>query len=313
MPGDNAPSRFYPAAMEKRQLGKTDMHVSVLGFGAAEIGLEGATAQTVETLLNSALDAGLNVIDTAECYETSEEMIGNTAGHRRSEFYLFTKVGHPRGVGSEDWSAASILESIQRSLRRLRTDCVDLVQLHSCSESVLRKGEAIGALQTAKERGYTRYLGYSGDSLAAKYAVAADVFDTFQTSLNLADQEAAELTIPTARAKGLGIIAKRPIANAAWISGHKPANSYGHVYWDRLRQLNYPFLQTTEAAKGIAHALRFTLSVAGVHVAIVGTTKPQRWLENARMLEAGDLSETQMREIRERWDDFAPKTWVGQT
>ncbi len=60
--------------MEKRQLGKTDMHVSVLGFGGAEIGYEGATPETVRSLLNSALDEGLNVIDTAECYESSEQI-----------------------------------------------------------------------------------------------------------------------------------------------------------------------------------------------------------------------------------------------
>ena len=64
--------------MEKRQLGQTDMQVSVLGFGGAEIGFEGAAEETVECLLNSALDAGLNVIDTGECYEGSEELIGKT-------------------------------------------------------------------------------------------------------------------------------------------------------------------------------------------------------------------------------------------
>ncbi|MDQ6860834.1 MAG: aldo/keto reductase, partial [Verrucomicrobiota bacterium] len=208
--------------MEKRQLGKTDMHVSVLGFGGAEIGYEGATAETVQALLNSALDAGLNVIDTAECYETSEDLIGQTVSRRRHEFYLFTKVGHPRGVGSEDWSAGSILESIERSLRRMRTDRVDLVQLHSCSEGVLRKGDAIAALQTARDRGYTRFIGYSGDSRAAKFAVECGAFDTLQTSLNIADQEPIELTLPIAREKNMGVIAKRPIANAAWKSGQKP-------------------------------------------------------------------------------------------
>jgi len=124
--------------MEKRQLGKTDMNVSVLGFGGAEIGYEGATSDIVEKLLNSALDAGLNLVDTAECYESSEELIGQTVSHRREDFYLFTKCGHPRGVGSENWSKRSILESIERSLRRLKTDRVDLVQLHSCSEAVLK-------------------------------------------------------------------------------------------------------------------------------------------------------------------------------
>ncbi|MFL6594819.1 MAG: aldo/keto reductase [Chthoniobacterales bacterium] len=299
--------------MEKRQLGKTDMQVSVLGFGGAEIGYEGATTETVQTLLNSALDAGLNVIDTAECYETSEELIGQTVSHRRDEFYLFTKVGHPRGVGSEDWSAASVLESIERSLRRMKTDRVDLVQLHSCSESVLRKGEAITALQTARERGYTRYIGYSGDSRAAKFAVECDVFDTLQTSLNIAEQEPIELILPIAREKNMGVIAKRPIANAAWKSGHRPIDSYQHTYWDRLRKLDYDFIRNRPLEESIRMALRFTLSVPGVHTAIVGTTKPERWQQNAQMLEAGSLSEAEFGAIRERWDDIAPSTWVGQT
>src|SRR4030081_766368 len=76
--------------MEKRRLGKTDMDVSVLGFGGAEIGFENASPETVETLLESALDAGLNVIDTAECYRGSEELIGETVSKRRNDFFLFT-------------------------------------------------------------------------------------------------------------------------------------------------------------------------------------------------------------------------------
>lgn len=299
--------------MEKRQFGKTDMEVSVLGFGGSEIGYEGATEATVEALLNSALDAGLNVIDTAECYESSEELIGKTVSHRRAEFYLFTKVGHPRGIGSEDWSAPSIVESIERSLQRLKTDRLDLVQLHGCSEAVLRKGDAIAALQTARERGYTRYLGYSGDSVAAKFAVESGAFDTLQTSLNIADQEAIDLTISHARERGLGVIAKRPIANAAWVGGHKPANAYAHTYWERLRKLSYPFLSSTDPKKSVGHALRFTLSVPGVQVAIVGTTKPERWNENAQMLANGMLTGTEFEAIRERWEEFAPKTWIGQT
>src|SRR3954454_12913435 len=143
--------------MEKRRLGKTDMDVSVLGFGGAEIGFENIEAEKVKRLLESALDAGLNVIDTAECYRNSEELIGQTVAHRRKDFYLFTKCGHPNGVeSSANWSPDSILQSIERSLQLLKTDHVDLVQLHSCSEAELRKGDAIAALQTARERGHTR-------------------------------------------------------------------------------------------------------------------------------------------------------------
>src|SRR5712692_2782348 len=175
--------------MEKCRFGKTDMQVSVLGFGGSEIGFEEADQRTVGALLRSALDAGLNVIDTGECYRGSEELIGETVSDRRDDFYLFTKCGHPHGMESgANWLQDSLLESIQRSLRRLKTDRLDLVHLHSCSETVLRKGEAISALQTARERGYTRYIGYSGDGQAAQYATECGAFDSLQTSVNIADQ-----------------------------------------------------------------------------------------------------------------------------
>ena len=298
--------------MEKRRLGKTDMDVSVLGFGGSEIGYEQASRETVAELLNSALDAGLNVIDTAECYHNSEELIGNAVSNRRKEFYLFTKCGHPHGFGERpDWSKDSILKSIERSLRRLKTDKVDLVQLHSCSETELRKGETIEALQTAQEKGYTRYIGYSGDSQAARFAVESGAFDTLQTSISIADQEAIDLTLPLAREKQMGVIAKRPIANAAWKTGHRPIDSYHHEYWERLRKLSYDFLHN-DLEKSISIALRFTLNIPGVHTAIVGTKNPERWKQNAKLLKAGPLGEEILRKIRERWEECAPRTWIGQ-
>jgi aryl-alcohol dehydrogenase-like predicted oxidoreductase len=299
--------------MEKRRLGKTDMDVSVLGFGGAEIGFENASPDAVEKLLKSALDAGLNVIDTGECYRDSEELIGQTVSDRREDFYLLTKCGHPHGMeSSANWSQASLLQSIERSLRRLKTDRLDIVHLHSCSESELRKGEAITALQTARERGYTRYIGYSGDSRAAHFAVECGAFDTLQTSISVADQEAIELTMPLAHKKQVGVIAKRPIANAAWKTGHKPIQGYHHEYWERLRKLNYEFLRNTDLERTIGIALRFTLSVPGVHTAIVGTKKPERWQENAKLLEAGPLSEAEFHAIRHRWEEYAPRIWIGQ-
>ncbi|MEP6603197.1 MAG: aldo/keto reductase [Spartobacteria bacterium] len=299
--------------MEKRRLGKTDMDVSVLGFGGAEIGFENASQETVETLLKSALDAGLNVIDTAECYRGSEELIGKAVSDRRDDFYLFTKVGHPNGVESAaNWSKDSILKSIERSLQRLKTDKIDIVHLHSCSEADLRKGDVIAALQEARDKGYTRYIGYSGDSRPAHYAVECGAFDTLQTSINIADQEALELTMPLAREKQMGVIAKRPIANAAWKTGHKPIDSYQHEYWERLRKLSYDFLHHVDLERTISLALRFTMSVPGVHTAIVGTTKPERWQQNADMLQAGALPTDEFESIRGRWEDVAPRTWVGQ-
>ncbi|MDQ1525016.1 MAG: hypothetical protein QOE47_2940 [Pyrinomonadaceae bacterium] len=297
--------------MEKRVLGKTDMSVSVLGFGGSEIGYGQAAVETVERLLGGALDAGLNVIDTAECYVTSEELIGRAVSHRRADYHLFTKCGHAAGIDLPDWDARLLEQSIERSLRRLRTDHVDLLQLHSCSEEVLRQGDVIEVLRRAREAGQTRYIGYSGDGRAALYAVECGAFDTLQTSVNVADQEALELTLPPARARGLGVIAKRPIANAVWKNAARPADPYVQPYWDRLRQLDYEFLRG-DMAEAVSIALRFTLSVPGVQTAIVGTEKPERWRQNAALLAEGALDAAQFEAIRARWAERAGADWAGE-
>ncbi len=298
--------------METRQFGKTDMRVSVLGFGGAEIGFEQASPDDVAQLLTTALDAGLNVIDTAECYLASEELIGQTVSKERKRYFLFTKCGHPERPGVEDWRKDSLLESIVRSLLRLQTDRVDLIHLHTCSEEELRKGEVIEALQEARKKGYTRYIGYSGDSSAARYAIECGVFDSLQTSVNIADQEALDLTLPLAREKGMAVIAKRPIANAAWRYAEKPTNWYHQAYWERLQKLDYDFLKG-DPAKAASIALRFTLSVPGVQTAIVGTKNPRRWPENAELLKAGPLPKEQFEAIRARWKEIADPSWIGQT
>jgi aryl-alcohol dehydrogenase-like predicted oxidoreductase len=296
--------------MERRRLGRTDMVASVLGFGGSEIGYEGASPRTVDRLLGAAIDAGLNVIDTAECYEDSEALIGAALGARRNDVHLLTKCGHPRGYGRGDWRAASLLSSIERSLKRLRTDRLDLIQLHSCELAELRKGEAITALERARARGLTRYIGYSGDGEAARFAVECGRFDTLQTSVSLADQEAIELTVPAAMKQQMGVIAKRPIANAAWRYARRPAEPYYQPYWTRLRALDYAFLRDAERAVSVA--LRFTLAAPGVHTAIVGTRRPGRWAENARLLEAGPLPAVEYERIRARWKEVAEPGWTGQ-
>jgi hypothetical protein len=297
--------------MERRRLGKTDIEVSTLGFGGAEIGYQRVAESTVARLLGTAIDAGLNVIDTAECYDLSESLIGRVLGHRRHEVHLFTKCGHLEGWAHPDWRADSIDRSIERSLRRLRTDHVDLFQLHSCSERELRKGDVIDALTRVRERGQARYIGYSGDGAAARYAVECGRFDTLQISINIADQEAIDLVLPRARARRMGVIAKRPLANAAWTYGQKPGEAYYQPYWTRLRTLAYPFLR--EAPEVVAAtALRFTLSLPGVHTAIVGTTRPERWHQNAAAVARGPLPRDELRRIRRRWREVAPASWTGQ-
>lgn len=298
--------------MEYRKLGKTELEVSVLGFGGAEIGFFGESQGTVDKLLNSAIDAGLNLVDTAAAYWTSEKMIGEALKNRRKEIVLISKCGALDGFTRSDWSKKGILETIQNSLKLLQTDYLDVEQLHSCDSEIINRGEVIEALIVAKERGYIRYAGYSGDGEDAKTAIKTDFFDTLQTSISIADQEPIELTIPLAREREMGVIAKRPIANAVWRHDSKPEDSYHHEYWDRIQELQYDFLDEN-MSESVAKAINFTLAVEGVHTAIVGTRKPSRWQENADMLEKIDFSEKDFQRIRERWQEISEgKNWVGQ-
>lgn len=297
--------------MEKRQYGKTNMSVSVLGFGAAEIGFQGVSQGVVNTLLAEALDSGLNVIDTAECYVNSEELIGVALEKRREHYYLFTKCGHGASYDIPAWGKGELKDSIDRSLRRLRTDYIDVLHLHSCSEAALRQGDVIEALQEARAAGRTRYIGYSGDSDAALFAIKSGVFDSLEISVNIADQEAIDRVLPEARAANMGVMVKRPLANVAWKEKTYPDYYYIQEYWKRLQKLDFDFIKGN-IAKEVDTALRFTLSMPGVHTAIVGTTNPKHWEANAKIVEKGHLTESEIEAIRKRWQQTANKDWVGQ-
>ncbi|MBO2942978.1 aldo/keto reductase [Paenibacillus sp. F411] len=297
--------------MERRAFGNTGMNVSILGFGGSEI--RDSDQATVNRLLHSALDAGLNMIDTAECYGSSEELIGQALKGRRSEAYLFTKCGHADGIAGHNWDPKVLAGTIDRSLKRLQVDNVDVIHLHSCSAEILRQGDVIEVLQRAKEAGKTRFIGYSGDADDAYAAVQSGVFDSFQTSLNIADQQSIELTIPVAAQRGMGIIAKRPIANVAWKHETMEKDHYGFPYWERLKKLQYEFLQDTDADSDVEQALKFTLSVPGVATAIVGTNNPNRWQQNASLLAGGSaLSQPAYEAIRARWKEISSEDWIGQ-
>ncbi len=286
------------------------MEVGVLGFGSSEIGYGAATPAEIDSILNEALDQGLNVIDTAECYVDAEEKIGRAVGHRRDDYFLFSKTGHSSGFPGPDWDPAMMAAQIDRSLTRLKTDRLELIQLHSPSLELLQEGSAIEVLQRAREAGKVRFIGCSADNEAAVYAVECGAFDALQTSVNLADQEAIETSLPLAVEKGIGVIAKRPIANAAWIKKQGPEH-YGHEYWLRLQALRYP-LQDQPNAEAIGTALAFTLAQPGVSVAIVGTERPGRFLENLRALESSRSGPSDFEAIRARWKAVRKDDWIGQ-
>ena len=303
--------------MEKRRLGRTGLMVTPLGLGTSEIGYQLETGTDVSALLNEFLDDGLNLIDTAECYVDAEEKIGKAVGHRRNEFVLLTKTGHAYELDGEDWDPAVMEIGLERSLRNLQTDHVDVLQIHSCSLATLEKGDVIEVLKKAKEQGKTKFLGFSGDGEAAKWAVESGIFDTLQTSLNIADQEALDLTLPTAAQKDMGVILKRPVANGAWLGVDAPRSNYQSVYWQRLKELDYPFLRKPDdpmwPVNPFETALRFSIFTPGVSTAIVGTKSSGRWRENAEIIAKGPLGPAPYLEIRAKWKAVAKPDWVGQT
>ena len=297
--------------MEYRTLGKTGLKVSALGFGGAEIGFFGVDQKVVNELLSEAIGGGLNLVDTAAAYWTSEQMIGEALAGRRKDVVLISKCGAVDGFSRSDWSKQGILETIRNSLKLLKTDYLDIAQLHSCDSEILERGEAIEALIVAKEKGYTRFAGYSGDGTDAAHAVKMNFFDTLQTSVSVADQEAIDLTIPEAAEREMGVIAKRPLANAVWRNESKPEDEYHHEYWDRIAKLRYPFLELP-LDESIGIALRFTLSVKNVASAIVGTREPGRWGQNAELIKEDEFDEKEFEGIRDRWREVAKESWKGQ-
>jgi aryl-alcohol dehydrogenase-like predicted oxidoreductase len=211
---------------------------------------------------------------------------------------------------SLDWHPAALEWNIEQSLRRLATERIDLVLLHSCSEETLRRGEVIDVLERACRAGKVLHIGYSGDGTAARYAIQSGRFEAVELSINIADQQALDMVLPLARRHSMGVIAKRPVANGVWRSKQKPELENNQAYWERLQSLRYDFLQ---GEGDFATALRFTLSVSGVHTAIVGTTNPAHLRQNAEHAEAGPLNEGQLDAIRAEWKRAARPDWVGQT
>ena len=290
--------------MKTTTLGKTGLKVSRLGAGLGEIGSL-PDASIAGQLLNLALDRGINFLDTAACYGNSEEWIGRTISHRRSEYILATKAGHVAGeLQGEEWTAPLIVNSIEQSLRRMKTDYLDLVQLHSCEMDVLEKGQVTQALLEAKQAGKTRYIGYSGDGEAALWAIESGQFDTLQVTFNLIHQEASLEVIPKAEANHMGIITKHPIANAVWGAPISPGSVPN---WNQRRAQAMLDMGPIPGMPDnpILLALGFILAQAEVDTAIVGTSNLEHMRSNIELVENElPISEEVVRELHSRFEQL---------
>ena len=305
--------------MDKRPFGNTGFDVSPLGFGSAPIGYLSADQERASAILNLMLDRGVNLIDTAASYPGSEQLIATAIGHRRGEFVLVSKCGGKLpDVAEKMWSPALIEQTVDRSLRQLNTDHLDVMLLHSCDLKTLQDGDVVEPLVRARDAGKIRFVGYSGDNDAAAYAAGLDDVAVIETSVNLVDQANIDKVLPVARARNLGVLAKRPIANACWKDLSEQQGlykTYAKTYTDRLAKMGL-----TPAALGFGDgdwpeiAMRFTLSQPGVHCAIIGTQSAANAEANVALAEKGPLPSDVVQRIRDAFvaaDGSA--TWAGQT
>lgn len=288
-----------------RNYGASGVHVSALGLGAGQLGHGELSEAAAATLLAGALDAGITLIDTAPSYGLSEQRIGRYLGARRDQAVISTKLGY--GVeGIPDWTGPCITGGIEQALRILRTDRIDIAHLHSCPREVLERGEVIDALDRAKAAGKLRATAYSGENADLDYAQACGRFDGLMASLNPFEQRVADRVLPSLGR--LGFIAKRPVANHPWRFEHRPEGDYCEAYWLRWKSMA---LETPEGMGWGEFALRFTLSLAGVSSAIVGTGRLEHLEENAAWAERGPLPDSVVDAWRSRFramDDG----WHGQ-
>ena len=293
--------------MEMRTLERTGLEVSRLGVGCSGVGVK-LSLDDVERdgkVLNAALDAGINFLDTAPCYDNSEELIGRTVAHRRHEYVPATKCGHAvRDYSGPEWTAELATQSIDRSLRDMKTDYLDIVQLHSCGVDVLEKGEVTKALLDAQKAGKTRFVGYSGDNEDARWVIDSGIFDTLQTSYSVSDQRARTRLFEAAKAQNMGIIAKRPIANGAWGATSSP-DQYADEYFRRYRIMAEQGAIPGAPDDRFLLALGFVFGQPEVDTLIVGTHNPSHMRSNLDHVNNNlPISEEAIEELRRRFDEL---------
>ncbi len=292
--------------MQTKPYGNSGIDVSILGLGAGQVGDERLAEQDAALLLNTALDLGITLIDTARGYGLSEERIGRHLAHRRSEFVLSTKVGY--GIpGHADWSGGIIEAGVDAALARMRTDRLDIVHLHSCELSTLQAGEVVDALVHLREKGKIRVAAYSGENEALAWALADGRFGGVECSVNLFDQGGLAGPLADALRDGLGVIAKRPLGNAPWRFEQRPVGDYAETYWERMHALALD----TGGLPWDEFALRFSAWQPEVSSAIVGTASVAHLRHDAEIATKGPLPDEATAAVRRRFAECGA-AWTGQ-
>ena len=288
--------------LPKRQLGRTGLQVTTLGYGAMEIRNNGnrtTTEEDAERILNAVLDAGVNYIDTSIDYGLSEERIGRYLAHRRSEYYLASKCGCPVGeaaIGTRaphSFTAENVVAGVEQSLRRMKTDYLDVVQFHhSPSRAELEETGALEALEDLQRQGKVRFVGISGTIPNLEEQIGMGVFDVFQVPYSAVQREHEGL-IHRASEAGAGIVIRGGIARG------DPARERGS-FWDKWQATEIDDL--LDGASRTEFLLRFTCSNHDLDTTIVGTTSPRHLEQNVEALLKGPLPADLYEEAKRRLD-----------
>lgn len=293
-------------ALPLRTLGRSGLRVSALGLGAAQLGRDDVSERDAERIVATALERGVNLFDTARSYGLSEERLGRALRGRRDAAVIATKGGY--GIdGVAEWTGPCITAGVDAALARLATDRIDVFFLHSCPVDVLARGDVIEALGRCVDSGKVRAAGYSGENEALAWAVRSGRFHVIETSVNLCDQRGLDGAVREAAEKGLGVIAKRPLANAAWRFAERPVGDYAEVYWERLRAMR---LDPSPLAWDEL-ALRFAAYAPGVTACLAGTASAEHFARNVDLVLRGALDASMMARAREAFRAH-DTNWLGQ-
>jgi aryl-alcohol dehydrogenase-like predicted oxidoreductase len=303
-------------AMKRTQFGRTDLQVSALGLGCARIGgiFKNEPAQFIE-LLRSAQDRGINFFDTADMYSQgeSEMLIGKAFRGRRDQVIIASKVGYclptrrrwiarikplvrplirvlrlkrerlsmaMKGEIAQNFAPAYIRAAVEASLRRIKTDYLDLLQLHSPPADVIARGDWLDALENLKRAGKLRYYGISCDTqTAADAALSFDSISSLQLPVSLLDSALAEAVLPAAHRGGVAVIARECLANGLLV---KPESELDLSFKDlsadaaERRREKLGSLRATAKERGVhlsRLALDYVTGLEGVSVALVGASR----------------------------------------
>lgn len=279
-------------------LGSTGFSVTKLGFGAMEIrGAPRARAVTpkqADSILNAVLDAGINYIDTSIDYGTSEEFIGQFISHRRDEFFVASKCGCPVGAVEtpnglsqpHDFTPKNIIAGVEQSLRRMKTDYLDVLQLHhNPSQQNLEAHGSVEAMLKLKEEGKVRHIGISNTLPDLPDHIEMGVFEVMQIPYSALQREHENLIV-SASAAGIGTVIRGGVAKGdPDQSGIPRRDSWALFESAGLQEL------IDEGEDKTSFMLRFTLSHPEMDTTIVGTLNPQHLTNNVEATLKGPLTD----------------------